>query len=67
MVGGRPSSDYCRATAWEEVFLCSMVEVARTCRPLTGKQRDVLDRIMTKVGAPFTGDDSGEAVESWPA
>jgi hypothetical protein len=44
-----------------------MVEVARTCRPLTGKQRDVLDRIMTKVGAPFTGDDSGEAVESWPA
>ena len=48
----------------EEGFLCSMVEVARACRPLSGKQRDVLARIAAKVGSPFTGDDAGEAVES---
>jgi len=55
-----------RLTAWEEGFLCSMVEVARACRPLSGKQRDVLARIAAKVGSPFTGDDAGEAVESCP-
>ena len=55
-----------RLTAWEEGFLCSMVEVARACRPLSGKQRDVLERIAAKVGSPFTGDDAGEAVESCP-
>jgi hypothetical protein len=55
-----------RLTAWEEGFLCSMVEVARACRPLSGKQRDVLERIAAKVGSPFIVDDAGEAVESYP-
>jgi hypothetical protein len=44
-----------RLTAWEEGFLCSMVEVARACRPLSGKQRDVLERIAAKVGSRFIG------------
>ena len=55
-----------RLMAWEEGFLCSMVEVARACRSLSGKQRDVLERIAAKVGSPFIVDDAGEAVESYP-
>jgi len=55
-----------RLTAWEEGFLCSMVEAARVCRPLTGKQRDVLEKIAAKVGEPLTGEDLAEPMETYP-
>jgi hypothetical protein len=50
-----------RLTAWEEGFLVNVAEAARVCRPLSAKQRAVLDQIAAKVAAPLAQVDAGEA------
>ncbi len=52
-----------RLTAWEEGFLANMVEVARIRRPLTEKQRAVLERIRAKVAAPLPEEEPVESDE----
>ena len=53
-----------RVTAWEEGFLCSLLETGLICRPLTEKQRGVLEKIAAKVqwAWPVRGEKSGEQV-----
>jgi hypothetical protein len=53
-------------TAWEEGFLCSLVETGWILRPLTDKQWGVLERIAAKVGVPAPARDMGSA-ETCPA
>jgi hypothetical protein len=46
-----------RLSAWEEGFLVSMTAAARLCRPLSAKQRAVLEQIAAKVGETMPDDD----------
>jgi hypothetical protein len=49
-----------RLTAWEDGFLCSLVETGWICRPLSDKQLAVLDKIAGKVASLLPG--TGEGV-----
>ncbi len=53
-----------RLTAWEEGFLANMVEVARIRRPLTEKQRAVLERIKVKIADPLHEEEPADSDEA---